>query len=321
MLLKALGIDNAEDILGLRPGEALKCIHSHEMPGGCGTSEYCSTCGAAISMITSMTTGIPTEKVCAISTVEGDKIKDLFLRVKCVPVTYDTNQLLLLFIQDITYQQNLAVSERLFFHDISGITSALISASDLIQIKPHKDVPDLLKVIKKLSWRLADEISIQKCLINNDASFYKLSYSVVTINDILQEIRDMFSYNPVSKNKSLLITYTHELVINTEPSLLTRILENMITNAFEETTEGDHVRLWVEQSEDRSDFYVWNRKFIPDDVAKRIFQRNFSTKAETGRGLGTYSAKFFGENILGGIVGFTTSEKEGTVFHISLKNT
>ena len=93
----------------------------------------------------------------------------------------------------------------------------------------------------------------------------------------------------------------------------------MVTNALEETIEGDEVRMWVETSQERITFSVWNRKNIPADIAKRIFQRNFSTKLEHGRGLGTYSMKLFGEDILGGRVDFTTSEKEGTIFRFSLR--
>jgi sensor histidine kinase regulating citrate/malate metabolism len=50
----------------------------------------------------------------------------------------------------------------------------------------------------------------------------------------------------------------------------------------------------------------------------RIFQRNYSTKSDSGRGLGTYSMKLFGETYLGGKVDFTSSESEGTTFHLRL---
>jgi len=41
-----LGVDNPESIYGLRPGEALGCTYACMNPGGCGTSEFCSQCGA-----------------------------------------------------------------------------------------------------------------------------------------------------------------------------------------------------------------------------------------------------------------------------------
>ncbi len=38
-LLRAFGVDNPEMMLGLRPGEAVGCVHANDGPGGCGTSK------------------------------------------------------------------------------------------------------------------------------------------------------------------------------------------------------------------------------------------------------------------------------------------
>jgi sensor histidine kinase regulating citrate/malate metabolism len=53
------------------------------------------------------------------------------------------------------------------------------------------------------------------------------------------------------------------------------------------------------------------------EISNRLFQRNFSTKSEAGRGIGTYSMKLFGEKVLGGKVSFTSSEEDGTLFKFS----
>jgi signal transduction histidine kinase len=109
-----------------------------------------------------------------------------------------------------------------------------------------------------------------------------------------------------------------DVTVTTDAGIVVRVLVNMVVNALEATDEGDAVRVSVYSSDHEVVFSVWNRKPIPHDVARRIFQRNFSTKAETGRGLGTYSMKLFGEEILGGKVGFVTSAEEGTCFHFRL---
>jgi len=44
-LLVLLGADS-DSVLGLRPGEMLNCIHAKEEEAGCGTSKFCSQCGA-----------------------------------------------------------------------------------------------------------------------------------------------------------------------------------------------------------------------------------------------------------------------------------
>jgi len=40
--------------IGLRPGELFDCIHSSETEGGCGTTEFCRTCGAVKAICTGL---------------------------------------------------------------------------------------------------------------------------------------------------------------------------------------------------------------------------------------------------------------------------
>ena len=92
----------------------------------------------------------------------------------------------------------------------------------------------------------------------------------------------------------------------------------MILNALEASENGDTVKVWGDTENETIRFQVWNRQAIPVDIAKRIFQRNFSTKAEMGRGWGTYSMKLLREKILNGRVNFTATETGGTTFRFSL---
>ncbi len=56
VLLQTLGGISLEDILGLRPGEALSCINATNNTGGCGTSDYCMVCGAVRAVLDSQKT-------------------------------------------------------------------------------------------------------------------------------------------------------------------------------------------------------------------------------------------------------------------------
>ena len=107
--------------------------------------------------------------------------------------------------------------------------------------------------------------------------------------------------------------------VRTDPSLLSRILTNMLKNAFEATEAGGEVRLAVDTENGSVSFNVWNRASMPESVALRIFQRHFSTRKGPGRGSGTYSMKFFGEDILRGKMDFTTTKDAGTLFKFTLQ--
>jgi hypothetical protein len=320
LLMRMLNIDNFEDILGLRPGEALRCVHAHRMEGGCGTSQYCSTCGAAISIVTSLATDAPVERKCALTVNNGNARSDLFFNVRCVPVTYESRRMLLLFMQDTTHYQSLLSMEKIFFHDINNILTSLVNASQLLGLTSDDDKKNKLsQTVSRLSLRLANEMSAQRCLCQYNTEDYSPTLTVITSYDIMSEIKDIF-FNPLLKKYNQLICYDdiYNVPLLTEPSLLIRVLSNMIINALEETPEGESAKIWTSICDNVITFSVWNSKAIDSSIAMRIFQRNFTTKSGPGRGLGTYSMKLFGEDILGGKVGFTSSEEDGTVFRFSL---
>ena len=314
--LKVLGIDDPLKALGLRPGEAMQCIHAHDHPAGCGTSRYCSTCGAAIAIVSSLGQDKPVERVCALTANQGDNLVDLALLVRYHPIRIDQKRFLLLFIQDISQQQHRAALERTFFHDINNLLGMLLGASELLMA----DNPSgIARSIHQASMRLVKEVAIQRCLLQSESSAYQPTWQEFPIEQIIEELESFFTNYPVAQGKDIVFPESSPtLFVRTDISLLLRVLCNMVLNALEATLEGGVVKVWLEHENQMLSFCVWNALEIPGDVVGRIFQRNFSTKQQDGRGIGTFSMKLLGEKILGGRVDFTTSGEDGTVFVFSL---
>lgn len=310
--LEMLGIDNPEKAFGLRPGEALNCIHADEKPAKCGTTPFCSTCGAAISMVTSLEENRPFESRCALSAKKGDGYVNMVLLVKSHPINIGGKRFLMLFLQDITKQEQKAALERTFFHDINNLVGVLLNSSDLLN---SENPSDLTKVIYNTSVRLKKEVAIQRTLSESQSNYLPLRNDI-TVNQIVDDLKTFFNNHPTCDNKKIQYEKLPELSINTDTSLLSRILCNMMINALEATEVDGFVKVWVEKTDGYLTFCIWNLSEIPVDIQKRIFQRNFSTKNQPGRGIGTYSMKLFGEEILGGKVSFTSSPK-GTIFKFS----
>ena len=315
--LKMIGIDNPADALGLRPGEAVTCIHAKEGPGGCGTTKFCSTCGAAIAIVASLGEDKPVERICALTAFKGEQTVDLSLLVRSQPIKIEGKRFLLLFLQDITLQQQRAALERTFFHDINNMLSSLLGASEMLPF--NKNNPDYIKIIQQTSLRLKNEIDLQKSLLEGDSSGYQPLWREVDTKQIMEELESFYVGHPVAKNKRLLFRAPVTVKsIKTDVSLLLRVVCNMITNALEATDNDREVIIWSAEDNRTVSFCVWNHKSIPKQIQHRVFQRNFSTKEEDGRGVGTFSMKLFGEQILGGEVTFTSSRAEGTMFKFSL---
>ena len=319
-LMKALGIDNAEQVLGLRPGEAIECIHAHDQPGGCGTSRYCITCGAAIAIITAMDTDSTQRKICVATVSKGGKETDLFFRVCCTPVIFDEKRFLLLFLQDCTVQQHQAALEYIFFHDIQNMTSGLKLSTQLLEKEKNPDRREkLVAQISQTSRQLNREIEIQQSLSTEESAAFSLLIEIVDVVHVVNELKTMLSNHVVSIDKAFSFPVPiPEVRISSDVTLLKRILSNMVINAFEATEPGGTIRFWVDQTDEDVTFNVWNSRAIPPEQRLRIFQRNYSTKSDFGRGLGTYSMKLLGETYLGGEVNFTSSQAEGTTFRLRL---
>ncbi len=318
-LLTTLGVDDPEDTFGLRPGEVFGCRYAQETEAGCGTSEYCMTCGAAIAIVAGLGGDEPVERTCAINTGKNGNHSDLYFHVHAAPFRIKAEKFILLFLYDITQQQHRAALERTFFHDINNTIMGLINASELLRHSTADEARQMARQIVSLSARLSREVELQRNLSSKGTMEFNLGLETLPVDEIIKEIQQSLTYQPVMRGKSLEVQNSApDLCIDTDHALLHRVLSNMLINAFEATERNDLVRLNIEAQYRRAVFSVWNRASMASAVACRVFQRNFSTKADLGRGLGTYSMKLIAEGILGGRVYFESSPSAGTIFFFEL---
>lgn len=317
--LAALKVREPGEVLGLRPGEAIKCIHSQDMPGGCGTGALCSTCGTAIAIVSALTGSQPVEKKCVL-TVRGDgKTRDLCFGVKAHPILIRKERFILLFLQDITEQERKAGLERAFFHDLINVIMGIQGAAQMMALEKGRRTREWSERIGRMAARLQAEVAIQQTLSQASPGKYVPHIEEMSVAGLVEELREIVSHHPEARNKGFAVrTPLPRRRLKTDVSLLLRVLGNMLTNAFEATEEGGQVRFWAEAGRKAVRFYVWSRAAIAPEVSPRVFQRHFSTKPGNGRGIGTSAMKLLGEEYLGGAVDFTSSAARGTVFRITL---
>jgi signal transduction histidine kinase len=313
--LNMLGIDDPQNALGLRPGEAVNCAHAHNGPAGCGTGRYCSSCGAAIAIVACLEKEIPVERKCALTARKGGEQVHLVLQVRANPIRINSNVYILLFLQDITVQEQQAALARTFFHDVNNMLTMLVQSSELLRMKSPSP---LSNKIHQASIRLADEIALQKALFDSGACTYAPRWTECDVDLLFAELRDFFQSHAAAQNKMVRFPESlHGVMLKTDAAALYRILVNMLLNALEATEKAGEVRVSLELQSKAVLFSVWNAAVIPEETALRIFQRNFTTKNQCGRGIGTYSMKLFGETVLGGKVFFTSTPVAGTCFSLA----
>jgi signal transduction histidine kinase len=321
--LRRLGIEDVKAVFGLRVGEALSCVHADDEPGGCGTSRCCATCGAAIAMMAALRTDTPQQRECVATIRRDGRDLDFYFLIHCSPVRVGALRYLLLFLQDVTISQNRATLENMFFHDVENMIGALTLNAHLLNTLPgEQDRRASQDRIVQIARCLAKEVEMQRVLVRDEAQAYRLEYAATSVVDIVRDVEQMATHHPAASGKDLHLTEpVSALRVMTDAHLLRRVLINMLINAFEATRPGHAIKLTVTELGTDLLFEVWNEIPIPDSIGLRVFQRNFSTKEGSGRGLGTYTMKLFGETYLGGQVRFNSSPGGGTVFRLFLPKT
>lgn len=313
--LDFLGIGQVETILGARPGESIGCIHAHEMPFGCGTSRHCATCGAAVSIVTSLANENPVERTCAITRETDGLTEDLYFNVRAHTMDLAGYHYVLLFIQDITREQRWANLERIFFHDIRNAVGSVLGWAELLLSDVRPELREDMKNLHRAAWRLSREIEIQYELNHGEEASLKPRYRETSVEEMVTEMTNTFRHHPLVPGKHLLFEdHTCNTRFSTDGIFFIRVMANMILNALEASADGDTIRIQARLDNDVLVFSVWNPGAIPEENQLRLFQKNFSTKEGPGRGIGTFSMKLLGEKILKGRIDFSSSLESGTEF-------
>ncbi len=317
--LEQLGLDDPAGALGLRPGEALGCVHAHDHPAGCGTARVCESCGAAVAMVTSLRHERAEERECALLAMRGAAPVSLDLRVRALPLRLESHGLLLVLLDDVSESKRCACLEQAFFHDLNNVLVGLLDSCAEVSERLTGEHAALAAELHQLAARVAREVAVQRALALPGSRLRVDAPQRAPIAALLAAAADTARRHPSASGRRLGVASTVPgSAIETDPVLLQRVLLNLLLNALEASPADGEVRLWVEDEPARVVFKVWNQGAIPPAVAPRIFQRYFSTKTGPARGQGTYAAKLLGERYLGGHVGFRSDEPGGTLFWIEL---
>lgn len=307
------------DLLGLRPGEAMNCIHSADHEGGCGCSVHCRECGAVRAILAAVD-GHGSQQECRILHREaGGHIAALDLRVHATPFEVAGEHMVILALSDISHEKRRKALEKTFFHDVINLAGGIHGLLEVLQYTAHEDMKEALNLALGNVKDLVEEIQVQRDLVAAERNELKANPTKLHSTAVLQSLMHVYQAHPVCRDKHLSIhAHACDFELTTDPILLRRIIGNMIKNACEASPTDAHVTLDCRMEQGANAlFSVHNPGFIPESVRMQIFQRSFSTKGE-GRGLGTYSIKLLGERYLHGQVSFSSDQAQGTVFSVRL---
>lgn len=317
-LLNALKLD-ASAVQGFRPGEAVQCVHAWDNPAGCGTSPHCAHCGVSQAILACQAEGQTVTRECRMSVGSRQTVEAREFQIKASPMQIDGQELTVVCFRDVSDQKRREALEQIFFHDILNTISGLYGYASLLRDGIVTEPNDVMQRIIALSERLRREVEDQRALLRAENGTLESEAEPALVDGVLRELQHIFGAQFALSGISLEVELRGDgMELTTDAGLLLRVLTNMVKNAFEASPRGQRVRVWSEANPSTCRFRVWNSGRMREEVARQVFTRSFTTKAQRGRGLGTYGMKLIGERYLHGQVSFETSDDGGTIFSVML---
>jgi CheY-like chemotaxis protein len=309
-----------EEVIGKRPGELVGCANWKAGPDGCGTAENCVTCGAVNAILESQQEHGRVSRECRIlleSRQDGGAM-DLDVTASAFDANGETYTICC--INDISQAKRLGVLARMFFHDVLNTAGAIRGFAEMLadQITASGSTSEELARLGTLTSALIEEIEMQRDLTHAEAGDLETRFEPVQTVEFLQDLRSLYAVHNVANGRIIELRDVWRGCIVTDRRLLGRVLGNMLKNALEATDPGGVVVVRCTDRGAKVAFSVQNSSVMPEDTQLQMFQRSFSTKAKTGRGIGTYSMKLLGEAYLAGRVNFSSQTPAGTVFTLEL---
>lgn len=310
-LLKVLNISDSSCLHGKRPGEALNCIRASENRAGCGTTEFCSECGAVQAILSGISGKKDARECRIIQQGNGDALD---LLVSTSPLELDGERYVVCSVADISNEKRRKALERIFFHDVLNTAGTVWGFAGLIQGMEPEKARDFFGHIHSASAMLIDEIKAQRELLAAESNELRKTLREINSLEFLEGIVNSYRGHEISAGRFIETAADSDSVnLTTDPVLLGRVIANMLKNALEASREGETVTLRSRLAGEEVEFSVNNAAVMPREAQLQVFQRSFSTKG-TNRGLGTYSIRLLSERYLGGHVSFKSAEGEGTTF-------
>jgi len=168
LLLEALELDDQYP-LGLRIGEVLGCVHAWETEGGCGTTEYCGTCGIVKAVLASQCGSVSVMES-HVTQKQSERHGSLDLRVWASPFEFKDERFTILAIVDISGEKRRGTLERVLFHDILNTAGLIQAATSIMREVEPGQVAEVERILCNASERLIEEIKTQRELFYAEGS-------------------------------------------------------------------------------------------------------------------------------------------------------
>jgi PAS domain S-box-containing protein len=342
----AFADSSLSDMLGLRGGEALRCLYSYDDPNGCGFGPNCGSCMVRNTVLNTLETGDSHHQVEATLPfqINGNN-KEITFSLSTTRLNIKGEPMALVTLMDITEQKRLQEQLRQaqkmeaigqlaggVAHDFNNILNVIMGFGDLTLMEMEKDDPNRLNIKQML------EAAGRAAHLTKDLLLFSRKQigdkRPVDLNETITKIQKFIKRVIGEDIQCKTILSTNPLPIFADTHQIEQVLMNLATNARDAMAKGGLFTITTEPVNIDEDFisthgYGRHGQFAlitisdtgigMDEVTRqKIFEPFFTTK-EVGKGTGLGLAVVYG--IIKqheGYVNVYSEPDKGTTFRIYL---
>lgn len=299
-----------QDITGMRPGEALSCVNADVEEGGCGCSSFCTQCGAAIAIVSSLR-GVADCQECHLLRKDdlGESVLDL--QVFTTPVIFEGVSFTLFTAIDISHEKRLKHLERLFFHKLINEAGGMAALGDMLH--QGDAPPESPRLLEECARHMLRDVFYHRDVVAAESGRLVVTPGDVDLQALLRSLQAECAGLSEARGAGIELSGDCPEVV-TDHRLLRHVLRSMLLNALEANAQAPvtedgrlaPVTIACQSTSRGAAITVSNRGEIPENIQLQLFRRYVSSKGE-GRGLGAYVMKLLGEQYLKGCLSFESA--------------
>ena len=206
-------------------------------------------------------------------------------------------------------------------HDLmQPLNAARLFASSLSEVAKEEETQKLSQHIESALGAAEDLIGDLLDISRLESGKLDVNVHAFAINDVLSNLNAEFS--ALAKQQGIDFEMVpSQLIVQSDPKLLRRVVQNFLTNAFRYNPKGKVV-LGVRRVNGQARIDVWdNGTGIDEDKQQEIFEeftRGSQVRSDQGLGLGLAISKGIA-HVLGHQISMRSWPGQGSVFSITLK--
>ena len=313
--LELLGLETSDPALGLSPGEALNCLWAAQEGGGCSRTPGCPSCGIALVIQACRRLDATATEESLFSLAHPAAGTTGEFRFRATPIRVGERSFVFLALQDTSDARRREALEQFLFRQVLNLADGLEGTVRILSANPES-APLLVQQLSDFTEQLVQEVQGQRIQLQAENGSLQVETRELELSEIMESLGAFFRNSDAAHRRRFELRPYQAEPFRTDPTLLVKILLDLIERAFRSTPVGGTVRVEHLRTADRRRFVVHQEGMVPAETAAGIFQRSFDALAS--HGLNPFGLRLLAERYLGGRLLFETEEREGARFILEL---